>query len=193
LTGLQSIHYPLRKRIWQAASAGEAGIVATLEHPGYHRETMKNRFVGKYYYEHLGRFKGGIATTPSQRFFFGTKRIDYTVQKYVEVPGTGCLSFVEDTPDLSRMGFVDGVNCIKITRANWLKKMQIIHSTEASTIAENGRNLVKARYLHSHRIADIVTHIRRLCGLGNANVLMEANANSGSAPPDRKDCSALTS
>jgi hypothetical protein len=161
--------------------AGKAPIVAFLQHPGYNRTTMKNRFLGKYYYEHLGSFKGGIATTSSQRYFFGIKRIDYTLQKYVEVPASGCLAFVEDIPSLGRMGFVDGLNCIKITKGNWLKKMAIIHSTEASAIAQNGRNLIKARHLHSHRIADIVAHIRRLCGLAAADDLIEANGNSGTA------------
>ena len=176
LTGFQSIHYPLRRQIWRAASTGNASIVATLEHPGYLRGGIKNRFLGKLYFEHLSKFKGLIATTTSQRFLFGIKRIDYTVQKYVEIPASGCLCFVEESRDLARMGFLEGVNCIKITKANWLSKMQIIHSREASGIAMNGRKLVEARHLHSHRIADVVSHIRGVFGLDCKDLIGSGSA-----------------
>ena len=89
------------------------------------------------------------------------RKIDYTVGKYMEIPACGCLPFMEKTPDLSELGFVDGEHYVSINRWNYKKRFEAIYSAEAEGIAKAAQELIRKRHTHSHRVSTILDEIIR--------------------------------
>lgn len=160
LAGRCSAPYPLRRRLFKYARRNRDGNIDVLHHPGYATTDIQGGVTGRDFHQLLGGYKGAIATTGSTRARI-RKTTDYTVFKYFEIPACGCVPFMEPTPDLAELGFVDGVNYISITRWNYRKKLRLIHSREAERVARAAQDLVRSRHTHSRRvrlILDTIAH-----------------------------------
>lgn len=161
LSGMCSIQYPLRKRLFKYARNNENNFLDSLHHPGYASANKNKGVTGKDYYILLGMYKGAIATTASKRA--GVRdTINYTLLKYFEIPACGCVPFMEVTPDLEELGFVDGMNFISITRSNYEKRLRFIHSKEARGVAKSAYDLVLRKHTHKHRVQLILDSITNL-------------------------------
>ena len=159
LSGRVSWAYPLRAAIRRDAQTDSSTFVDVLQHPGYHASNSARGTVGMDYYRMLSSYRGAIATTLHVKRppMFGKSLMNYTVAKYFEIPGCGCLSFFERTPDLEQLGFVDGENYIAIDRANFRRKLSLVVSDEGKEIAERGRSLVQSRHTFSCRVHMILS------------------------------------
>jgi len=155
LSGSVGKCYPLRMSI-EECSATDSGkrILDSLEHHGYGRHSQDRMLTGQDYYDYLKTYKGAIATT-------GIKPGHFHRAKYIEVSACGCLPFLEYTPDIPFLGFVDGINCILIDKHNFRQKFALINSDRANIIANNARELVRERHLHSHRARTIISTITK--------------------------------
>lgn len=160
LSGCCSVQYPLRKRLFQYAHGSDC--IDILDHPGY-AGTRQKGVVGREFYKLLSSYKGAIATTGSTRLRI-KRVIDYTVHKYFEIPACGCVPFMEVTPDLGELGFVDGLNFISITRSNYQKRLRFIHSREAEGLARASQNLIREKHTDKHRARAIIDSIVNLSG-----------------------------
>jgi hypothetical protein len=153
LSGNTSITYPFRRIIKRYASTVRGqSVIDTLEHHGYRAEAKAKMVTGHKYYNLLKTYKGAIATS-------GKKPGHYHRAKYMEVSACGCLPFLEYTPDLHYLGFIDGINCVIFDRLNFEAKLKIIHTSYAAIIAHNAREMVRQRHLHSHRAKMIISTI----------------------------------
>ncbi len=155
LTGKCSVQYPLRRRLFNHVQENKACNIDVLHHPGYAIADVADSITGRDFYQLLGSYKGAVATTGSTRMRI-RRAIDYTVLKYIEIPACGCVPFMEATPDLAELGFVDDLNYISITRWNYQKKMEFIRSREAEGVARAAQELVRSRHTHSHRVPFIL-------------------------------------
>lgn len=160
LAGRCSAQYLLRRRLFKCAQRNGNSDIHVLHHPGYASSDVQSGTTGRDFHRLLGGYKGAIATTASTRIRV-RRVIDYTVLKYFEIPACCCVPFMEVTPDLAELGFVDGLNYISITRWNYKKKMDFIHSREAEGVALAGQELVRGRHTHSHRVSLILDSIIR--------------------------------
>jgi hypothetical protein len=163
ISGMVARQYPFRRKIKRYIEKSKDPLFTVLEHPSYQIGDPKHGIIGRAFYEELARHKGGIVTSAK-------KPINYTVAKYVEVPACGCLAFMEKTPDLRDMGFVDGENYIHITNWNFKSKIKLLRSDEACTIAQAGRELIKRAHTHSQRIKIILFEIQKRMRLENSTV-----------------------
>jgi len=153
LSGSVGKCYPLRMSIeeYSATDSGK-GLVDCLKHYGYRCHSQDKMLTGQAYYDYLKTYKGAVATS-------GIKPGHYHRAKYIEVSACGCLPFLEYTPDIPFLGFVDGINCILIDKHNFRQKFALVNSDRANVIASNARELVRRRHLHSHRARTIISTI----------------------------------
>ncbi len=158
LSGVSSVQYPLRRWLFQYAQENNGCCVDVLHHPGYMSTRAAHGITGRDFHRLLGSYKGAIATTASTRIRL-RRTIDYTVAKYFEIPACGCVPFMEVTPDLGELGFVDGLNYVSITRWNCEKKIAFVHSREAEGVGRAAQELVRSRHTHSHRVRFILDGI----------------------------------
>ncbi len=153
LSGHMYKQYTLRNIIekYSVTNSGKE-ILTCLKHYGYCQKSQSKMTTGHSYWDFLKAHKGAVATS-------AIKASDFHRAKYMEIPACGCLPFLEYTPDIHFLGFVDGINCIVIDKFNYKEKFQMIYSEKASVIARNARELVEQKHLHSHRAATIVSCI----------------------------------
>jgi hypothetical protein len=153
LSGWISRSYPLRNIISKYASTKEGkDLIDTLKHKGYTRERQTGMVTGQAYYDRLKSYKGAVVTT-------AFAPVNFHLAKYLEIPACGCVPFMEYTPDIHFLGFVDGINCILIDKHNFKQKFALTNSDQAIVIANNARELVRKRHLHSHRAITIISTI----------------------------------
>jgi len=175
LSGMCSVQYPLRRRMFRYAKSNKNCNIDILNHPGYARTNVQSGITGRDFYQLLGGYKGAIATTGSTRMRI-RRSIDYTVSKYFEIPGCGCVPFLEETPDLAELGFVDELNYISINRWNFKKKMAFINSREAKGVAMAAQELVRSRHTVRHRaylaLDKIAEHLQGKTHQGQIESLM---------------------
>ncbi len=153
LSGSVGKCYPLRKSIaeYSVTDSGK-GLLDSLKHYGYRCHSQDKMLTGQAYYDCLKTYKGAVATS-------GIKPGNFHRAKYMEVSACGCVPFLEYTPDIHFLGFVDGINCILIDKHNFRQKFALINSDRAIVIANNARELVRTRHLHSHRARTIISTI----------------------------------
>lgn len=155
LSGRMSGHYVFRTAIrhYSLTDSGKS-IIDSIEHYGYKRESQNNMITGQRYYDLLMTYKGAVATS-------SISASDFHRAKYLEITACGCLPFLQYTPDIHFLGFVDGINCILIDKYNFRQKFALINSDRANIIANNARELVRERHLHSHRARTIISTITK--------------------------------
>jgi hypothetical protein len=153
LSGNLSKHYPFRRCLaeYSATDPGRA-ILDRIEHHGYRPKSQDQMITGQAYYDCLKTYRGAAVTAAA-------KPVNFHLAKYMEVCACGCLPFLEHTPDIHYLGFVDGMNCILINQRDYKEKFGLIRSDRAPIIARNARELVKSRHLHSHRAKAIISAI----------------------------------
>ena len=160
LSGSTGKCYPFRRIIKDySISDGGRKLIESIKHYGYRQHSHEKMLIGQSYYDHLKTYKAAIATG-------GIKPAHYHRAKYMEIAACGCLPFLEHTPDIHFLGFVDGINCILIDKHNYKQKFELIHSDKAFLIANNARELVRKRHLHSHRASTIISTIINKLELG---------------------------
>jgi len=153
LSGNTGKCYPLRRRIadYSVTGAGRE-LIESIRHYGYRQHSQDKMLTGQAYYDYLKMYKAAVATG-------GIKPAHYHRAKYMEIAACGCLPFVEYTPDMPYLGFVDAINCVVIDKHNFRQKFALISSDRTNVIANNARELVRKKHLHSHRARTIVSTI----------------------------------
>jgi hypothetical protein len=159
LSGKVSRQYQLRSLISLYARICKDPLIRTLDHPGYDARNPGHRITGRAFYDVVASVKAAFATTAHAM----RGRIDYTVAKYVEIPACGALALMEETSDLDSLGFIDGVNCVRIRPWNFREKSRFIFSADAERVASAGMNLVRSRHSHGVRVAEMAAAIDRAC------------------------------
>jgi hypothetical protein len=142
LSGFDSLIYPFRQILIKEHSKGNISKLNYIKHPGYHNNSG---LFANGYYEYLKNIKSAIVTTVKAPY-------NFSVMKYFEIPACGCLPFIENNPELSSLGFVDGKNCVIINRRNFKRKFNILNSPLAAQIASNAYEHVKLNHTHNKRI-----------------------------------------
>ena len=153
LSGHMHPQYAMRHIIhkYSLTNTGK-NVIDSIKHYGYTEDVQDKMLTGQEYYDHLMTYKGAIATSAVQAS-------DFHRAKYMEIAACGCLPFFEYTPDIHFLGFIDGINCIVIDNNNYQDKFQMMYSEKAPIIAQNARELIKERHLHSHRAKNILSNI----------------------------------
>jgi hypothetical protein len=155
LSGMVARQYPLRKKIKRYFEKSNDNHLFFLKHPGYRNGNSNHDIIGRKYYKMLSSLTGAVVTTAK-------KPINYTVAKYMEIPACGALAFMQRTPDLDKLGFVDGLNFVSISKWDYKKKLKIIDSDEAKSIARAGQQLIQTKHTHPIRVNSILSKILTL-------------------------------
>jgi len=108
-------YYPLRDYIYKNKNEN----IDILPHPGYMASTLavinsEKHKINAEYINELHKYYCCVATS---------SKVDYVVAKYFEIPSTGSLLLANYTPDLDRLGFIDGKHYVSITEENFFKTL----------------------------------------------------------------------
>jgi len=89
---------------------------------------------------------------------FGSSVYRYPVIKYFEGMASECVVLADEPSSAEELGFIDGVNYVKINSGNWMEKMDyyVKHVDEANEIAHNARNLVLERHTVEVRAKEFI-------------------------------------
>jgi hypothetical protein len=76
----------------------------------------------------------------------------YHVPKYFEIPLAGCVAFVQDVPDLYKLGFRHMENCVIVNEQTFVPRLRMFMDDVSSyqEIADTGRKLVEDNYTAKH-------------------------------------------
>jgi len=109
-------HTALYRYRRQVAQPSFSDLFDIAPHPGYSRKEAP-AYANDAYAAHINQYFAGFAEcTPRQ----------YVVGKYIEIPAAGALLVAEYCPDLPRLGFVHGVNYIKVSKTTIKKRVKDI-------------------------------------------------------------------
>ena len=155
-------YYPMRQVIYNELPSicEEQGLryVMRTPPPGktYQRKVdklIKDHYVGEKYAKVLGQsrilpFCSGIHVGP--------------ILKYFEGRACGCLVMANETSEDEALGFVDGVDYVKIGLGDWKKKLIYYakHREEAEEIALNGRRTILKKHTHEIRARDFLEMLK---------------------------------
>ena len=118
-------------------------------------DAAKNENNPKYYIR--GRYAEAVGRS---RFFIFCGGIHgYPVQKYFEVPASGCLPVALKLRGIGEdLGFIDGETYVEATIRNWEEKVLYYHKNndETQRIIENGRKLILKRHTHEIRAREFI-------------------------------------
>jgi hypothetical protein len=137
LSGAVSKSYPLRSKIY----GSNIYNMEKLKHPGYHGK-RSHAIIREDYPLFISKYKAAIATT-------GGGLLNYTVLKYFEIMGSGCLCLAEKTIDLNELGFVPNIHYIPISKSNYKKVIDGVDFKNGREIADSGRKFIESN--HSFR------------------------------------------
>jgi len=155
---IEDQYYPLREYIYRNRDAR----IDVLRHPLYTASTgsildSKEYKIDADYILELHKYFCCIATS---------SKLDYVVAKYFEIPFSGSLLLANYTPDLDRLGFVDGKHYVAITKKNFFKVLgDVLDNPERyEQIRHEGRDFVLNNFSILDRFKqfeDILKKIRR--------------------------------
>lgn len=82
----------------------------------------------------------------------------YPVIKYFEGMAAGCVVMADEPSSADELGFINGVNYVKINKGDWVLKMDyyLKHPEEADEIAKNARELILKRHTITVRSKEFV-------------------------------------
>ncbi len=88
----------------------------------------------------------------------------YPVPKYMEIPLAGCVCFVQAHEEYKALGFVDGENCLHVTRHNFDDRIHHFrnHIADYQLIADAGRKLVESKWTSVHFADHIYEHAQKI-------------------------------
>lgn len=149
LTGATSAYYPLRI----AAALNPAVTVA--EHPGYAAGADAKGKFGPAYAKLLNGWFSSVTCASV---------LGYPVAKYFEIPAAGSLLIADHTPDLDRMGFVDGENYVRVTVENFGERLREVLSDieRFEKVRRAGYEFVRGRHSLETRVEALKTIIGEL-------------------------------
>jgi len=124
-----------------------------LQHPGYRTGRRLDAKVGDAYAQELNKYVCSVATCSS---------LDYSLGKYMEITASGALCLGQYTPDLDDLGFVNGVNYIRVDETNVYDVIHDVvrHPEEYGKIRRQGREFALKEFAVEKRI-DVVTRLVR--------------------------------
>lgn len=136
-----NFYYPLRTHILNHIHKAP---ISYLPHPGYTRKEHPGAKIGYEFVKEIHNHACAIATSSN---------LNYVVVKYFEIPATGCLLLANQTPDLIKLGFKNGIHYIEIDRKNCLDKIKYVveHPKEFEKIRQAGRELVLEHHSEINR------------------------------------------
>lgn len=151
--------YPFRQHVWKHLPrfCEQHGFKPLLidKGPSPTWDAAKNENNPKYYIR--GRYAEAVGRS---RFFIFCGGIHgYPVQKYFEVPASGCLPVAQKLKGIGEdLGFIDGETYVEATIRNWEEKVLYYHKNndEAQRIIENGRKLILKRHTHEIRAREFI-------------------------------------
>lgn len=161
MIGSMSKRYPIRKAIWNGLEVFcqqnnmtylKSNIAPTPSWTAARYENESpNYYVRSRYAEALGQ---------SKIFAFCPSIYNYPLQKYFEVPASGCLPLAGKLIGgvEKDLGLIDEVNYVTVTRLNWQEKLLHYHTneTKAEKIRVNGRKLMLKRHTHKRRVQEFL-------------------------------------
>lgn len=147
--------YPLRRYIYAHRDPLKVDVMA---HPGGHPKAKhykdKRYYIGDRYAQRLNDYfacvtcggDGGVLT------------------KYLEIPATGSLMLIDDTPDARTIGLYPDEHYVAITKENCLAKIdEVLSNPSAYTeIRKKGRELVLREHSVNNRFETLVNLIKEL-------------------------------
>ena len=161
MIGSMSKRYPIRSTIWHqleefcymyrltSLMSNQAPVPSWTA--AHHQNENPNYYIRKRYAEALGQ---------SRFFAFCPSIYNYPIQKYFEVPASGCVAVAGKLIGGvgEELGFIDGETYVEVTRLNWEKKLlYYIHNPyKASKIIENGRKLIMEHHTHEIRVQEFI-------------------------------------
>ncbi len=147
--------YPIRLKAYKHRLAVNSPFVS-LSHPGYFKSLSGNKYVvGQRYIAYLGKYMCALTTSSC---------FDYTVSKYFEIPAAGSLLIASHSRDLDELGFIDGVNYIKVDLDNVIDKTkEVLYNINLyNNIRKAGQELVLANYTKSIAYTNLKHYIEEL-------------------------------
>lgn len=156
LSGSIGKFYPLRRH------AALNPDVVRMPHPGYGaaaRTKASAPSFGRGYAEELARYRCAVTCCAV---------VGYAVAKYVELPAAGCLMLADYTPDLDRLGLVDGVNYLRVDEGSFDGRLAEVLADPAAfePVRRAGFDLARSRHSDVHRTDTLEQLIRSRCVAG---------------------------
>lgn len=155
-TGAIGVKYRLRQNIYDNLEHVAKGykIICVTSPSGntYKRkidQLKTDYYVGTRYTDLLGRSKITL---------FDCSRHLYPVQKYFEVPASGCLVMADEPSDAKLLGFVDGETYVRVGLDDWKEKLlyYLKSPEEMADIAQKGMRMIRKRHTHDIRARQFV-------------------------------------
>ena len=128
--------------------------VASYSHSGVENKVLEDRE----YFEWLSQFDAVIAAGSND------PKYGLTTPKYFEIAAVGALLFAQQTPDLERLGFRDGENCVVFTQDNFHEKQAAYLENPADPawleIRRAGQTHIREQYTITHRLEQLTNLVR---------------------------------
>ncbi len=142
LEGINTNGYVFRRWAFEQDCVYHCNHTATSSTPG-----------GRDFPDFLANFAGALALNSV-----------YCCPKYSEIPLAGCVAFVQEHPDYTKMGFRDGMNCIYVNKENFVDTINAFKSdVEAyQPIADAGRKLIEDNWT-AEKFADFIYDHSKKC------------------------------
>jgi hypothetical protein len=164
LIGSVAARYPVRKAAWEELPdfCHQYGFKCLMNNKGPRPswEAAKWENDSRYYI----RDRYAEALGKSRFFIFCGGIYGYPVQKYFEVPASGCLPLAERLRGWGKtLGFIDGETYVAVDKRSWKEKILYYNKNyaEASKIIEKGRKLVLKRHTHQLRVREFLEILER--------------------------------
>lgn len=154
LSGYINGSYPLRQYI----DTIKHKDVIKLEHPGY--ESSKFSTEHKFslnYADELHRHFCCVATSSV---------FNIVVSKYSEIPASGSLLLATYTPDLDKLGFIDGEHYVAVTKENFFEVLDDVlkNRDKYEQILHAGRKYVLENFSELNRFEQFKRIVEELMG-----------------------------
>jgi len=159
LIGSVAERYPLRNAVWAEMPefCRQHGLTYLMNNKGPRPSWEAAKWENDPEYYIRDRYAEALGL--SRFFIFCGGIYGYPVQKYFEVPASGCLPLVDKLKGVGDfLGFVDGENYVVVNKNNWKERLLYYHKheDEAQRIIENGRKLVLSRHTHKIRTQEFL-------------------------------------
>ena len=152
--------YPLRLKLWsefeQFCFDRKLNYIKTKRVSGASSFKKPSEFNNRNDFITGDRYVDALSKT--KFFIFGCSKYRYPLLKYFEAMASGCVVFADEPSSARELGFVDGVNYVKINGDNWVEKVDyyLEHSEKAQKIAVNALEYAVTNHSHGVRAAEFI-------------------------------------
>lgn len=164
LIGSVAARYPIRNAAWNELPefCHQYGLTCLMNNRGPRPSWTAAKWENDPRYYIRDRYAEALGQS---RFFIFCGGIHgYPVQKYFEVPASGCLPLADKLRGVGKsLGFVDGETYVIVDKRSWRKQILYYNEkyAEASKIIENGRKLILKRHTHQIRVREFLEILER--------------------------------